>query len=222
VKRVVITSSFASVVDAKKGPRPGYVYTETDWNPVTREEGLGGPSIGYYASKKLAEGAAWDFMKNEKPHFTLTTLTPPMVYGPPEQEIPSLDKLNTSTAGMYGIFSGKTEPSQSVYLWVDVRDLALAHVLAIESDAAANQRYLITQGRYSTQQFVEYIWEHYPEQAKEKGVTKGTPGTYFPEEGTYTGDNSKSIKDLGLQYRDLDTMQSDTYKRFEQLEAETK
>jgi nucleoside-diphosphate-sugar epimerase len=35
VKRVVITSSFASIVDMDKGPRPGYTYTEEDWNPVT-------------------------------------------------------------------------------------------------------------------------------------------------------------------------------------------
>jgi len=35
VKRVIITSSFAAIIDANKGLRPGYVYTEADWNPVS-------------------------------------------------------------------------------------------------------------------------------------------------------------------------------------------
>jgi nucleoside-diphosphate-sugar epimerase len=35
ITRVLITSSFASIVDMDKNPRPGYTYTEKDWNPVT-------------------------------------------------------------------------------------------------------------------------------------------------------------------------------------------
>jgi nucleoside-diphosphate-sugar epimerase len=35
VKRVIITSSFASIVDLGKGFRPGYAYTEADYNPVS-------------------------------------------------------------------------------------------------------------------------------------------------------------------------------------------
>jgi len=36
VKRVVVTSSFAAVADPSKGHRPGYVYTDKDWNPVRK------------------------------------------------------------------------------------------------------------------------------------------------------------------------------------------
>ena len=32
VRRVVITSSFASIVDVTKGDRPEHTYTEKDWN----------------------------------------------------------------------------------------------------------------------------------------------------------------------------------------------
>lgn len=35
VKRVVVTSSFVSIFDPRKGNRPGYVYSEKDWNPVS-------------------------------------------------------------------------------------------------------------------------------------------------------------------------------------------
>ena len=34
VKQVVITSSFASIIDSTKGSRPGYVYSEADCEPL--------------------------------------------------------------------------------------------------------------------------------------------------------------------------------------------
>jgi nucleoside-diphosphate-sugar epimerase len=37
VKRVVITSSVAAMLDLSKGLWPGKVYTEDDWNPATYE-----------------------------------------------------------------------------------------------------------------------------------------------------------------------------------------
>ena len=67
VKRVVITSSFASVVDTSKGLRPGYTNTEADWNPMTLEEASkSDPSNAYLVSKTLAERSGWDFIENEK------------------------------------------------------------------------------------------------------------------------------------------------------------
>jgi nucleoside-diphosphate-sugar epimerase len=38
--------------------------------------------MGYRASKTFAENAAWEFVKNEKPNFTISTINPPMVFGP--------------------------------------------------------------------------------------------------------------------------------------------
>lgn len=35
VKRVVLTSSFASIADFLKGQRPGHVYEESQWSPLT-------------------------------------------------------------------------------------------------------------------------------------------------------------------------------------------
>jgi nucleoside-diphosphate-sugar epimerase len=79
VKQVVITSSFASIIDAAKGVWPGHVYSEKDWNPVTLEEATRDPSTGYRASKKLAEESAWRFVEEEKPGFTISTINPPLV-----------------------------------------------------------------------------------------------------------------------------------------------
>lgn len=70
VKRVVITSSFASIVDGEKGNSWDHTYSEKDWNPVTEEQALLNPSNGYRASKTFAEKAAWKFVEEEKPNFT--------------------------------------------------------------------------------------------------------------------------------------------------------
>ncbi|KAG8938775.1 methylglyoxal reductase (NADPH-dependent) gre2, partial [Tulasnella sp. 408] len=114
-------------------------------------------------------------------------------------------------------------PIFTTWAWVDVRDLAQAHVLAVDAPAAANQRYFITAGNYSVQAIADYIWEHDPECAVAKYVKKGSPGKLYPDAGVFKVDNSKSIGDLGLTYKhDFGTMLRDTLKKPEELEAEGK
>ena len=61
VKRVIITSSCAAVIDfiseaAKSLEAKSYTYTEADWNPVTYDTAMiGPPNLAYQASKKYAE-----------------------------------------------------------------------------------------------------------------------------------------------------------------------
>jgi nucleoside-diphosphate-sugar epimerase len=73
VKRVVVTSSFASIFDPKKAP--DYQYSEKDWSPVTKEEAFGSPMAAYRRSKVAAEKSAWDFVEKEHPNFTLATVS---------------------------------------------------------------------------------------------------------------------------------------------------
>lgn len=80
VKRVVLASSFAAMLDSSKGNRPGYVYNEKDWSPTTYEDASREDTPGivsYLAAKSLAEKAAWDFVRDRKPHFDLVTILPP-------------------------------------------------------------------------------------------------------------------------------------------------
>jgi nucleoside-diphosphate-sugar epimerase len=71
VKQVVITSSFASIINASKGNSwTEHTYSEKDWNPITEEEAVQNPSNGYRASKTFAEKAAWKFVEEERPNFT--------------------------------------------------------------------------------------------------------------------------------------------------------
>lgn len=76
IKRVVVTSSFASIIDISKGRRPGYAYSEKDWNPVTWEIAADSKSDGstaYCASKTFAEKAAWEYVEKNKPNFAITS-----------------------------------------------------------------------------------------------------------------------------------------------------
>ncbi|KAI9828026.1 MAG: methylglyoxal reductase (NADPH-dependent) gre2 [Thelocarpon impressellum] len=216
VKRVVVTSSFASILDGSKGLRPGHVYSEKDWCPITHEEALKDPSSGYRASKTFAEKAAWDFVEKEKPGFTLATVCPPLVLGPVIHYLNSLAALNTSnqrTGNMInGVFRDEIGPT-GTYLWVDVRDLALAHVKAVETPAAAGQRFFVTAGYFSNREIADVVRKHFPELG-DKLPRPDAKGGDFPsgEDAVYKFDNSRSKEVLGVQYRTLEESIVDTVK----------
>lgn len=129
VRRVVLTSSMAAVTDEPEGER---VLDEADWN--TKSTLQRNP---YYLSKTLAERAGWDFVTREKPRFDLVVLNPFLVIGP--QLSPG---VNTSNQLFVDLLAG-VYPGVMSLTWgfVDVRDVAHAHVLAME-EPAAKGRYL--------------------------------------------------------------------------------
>jgi nucleoside-diphosphate-sugar epimerase len=127
VKRVVVTSSFSSIWNGAKGMWPEHTYTEEDWNPVTYVEAKDNSMDGanaYSALKVFAERAAWDFVEKEKPNFTLSTVCPPMLYGPTAHEPASVEQLATSSADIYRLTNGSlTEVRETgFFLFCDVRD----------------------------------------------------------------------------------------------------
>jgi nucleoside-diphosphate-sugar epimerase len=137
-------------------------------------------------------------------HIITCQMNPPMVYGPIIHLIKDLEALNTSNERIRDIAFGKAKdscPYTGVFLWVDVRDLALAHVLAIEKPEAAGQRFCISPGQYSNKDIVECIREEFPE--LRDGLPTGDalkPGD-LPPAGWYGYDNTKSKEVLGISYR---------------------
>ncbi len=63
------------------------------------------------------------------------------------------------------------------------------------------------------------MWKHYPERCVAKNVVKREGRPLYPDAGVYGIDNSKSKRDLDLQYGTLDDMLKDTLKKFVELEA---
>ncbi|QSZ34129.1 hypothetical protein DSL72_005717 [Monilinia vaccinii-corymbosi] len=214
VKRVVVTSSFAAVINPAKGYWPEHTYSEADWNPITLEDAPKNPINGYRASKTFAEKAAWKFVEEEKPNFTLSTMNPPLVLGPIVHCLNSLDALNTSNQRIRDFLQGRCKdaiPDTGTYIWVDVRDLALAHIKAIEVPEAAGKRFFITEGYFSNQEICQIIRKHFPEYEEEL-PGKDAKGGGYPEGGIFKFDNSRAVGVLGLKFRGLEESVVDTVK----------
>lgn len=146
VERVIVTSSMAAITDE---PDSDHELTEEDWN--TRSTLERNP---YYLSKTMAERAAWDFAARDDVDFDLVVINPFLVIGP--SLTPS---LNASNAVFKDILTG-TYPGIMSVTWgfVDVRDVALAHVLAMETEQAAG-RYICANTNGSMKEVVELLRE---------------------------------------------------------------
>jgi nucleoside-diphosphate-sugar epimerase len=127
VKRVVLTSSVAAV---SSGHRDGAVRTEADWSVVER-------SAAYQKSKTLAERAAWDFARESG--LELVSVNPGMVLGPLLSPT-----TGTSVQIVRRLLTRDLPASPKMgFAIVDVRDVATAHRLALETPAAAGNRYIV-------------------------------------------------------------------------------
>ncbi|KAL4949470.1 hypothetical protein BDW69DRAFT_188270 [Aspergillus filifer] len=202
VKRVVVTSSGAAILDFSKPTT--HTFTEADWNVMTWEEATSNPLNAYRASKYFSEKAAWDFVEKEKPSYSLTSLNPTMVYGPIIHHLKDLDALNASNERIRDIAFGKAKdglPYTGVFLWVDVRDLALAHVLAIEKPEAGGKRFLVSPGQYSNKEIAEIIADEFPELRDGLPAGDALKAGDCPPTGWYGYDSSKSVEVLGVNYR---------------------
>ena len=93
-------------------------------------------------------------------------------------------------------------PATGTFIWVDVRDLALAHVKAAELPGAANKRFFVTAGYFSNEEIADIIRDNFPN-LKDKVPAQGTKGGGYPKEGIYKYDNSRVKEVLGVQFRSL-------------------
>ncbi|XXG98837.1 hypothetical protein Hte_005167 [Hypoxylon texense] len=179
------------------------------------EEALQHPGSGYQASKTFAEKAAWDFMEKEKPSFTLATICPPLVFGPATQSLSSLDSLNTSNQFVRSFLLGNAKeeiPPTINPIFADVRDVALAHIAAIEKPEAANKRFFITGGYCSNREIVDIIRKHFPEYHAQL-PSESAKGGDLPDP-IYKLDNRPSKEILGIQYKTLEECITDTVRSF--------
>lgn len=134
------------MLDANRKAPPYFTYTSANWNPLTYEEAANPVTstvIAYRGSKKFAELLAWDFMRDRKPGFDLVTLCPPMTFGPVVHPVANVAALNESNAILWKIACGQNPlPVARVPFWIDVRDLALAHVEALLRPEVGGKRYI--------------------------------------------------------------------------------
>lgn len=133
----------------------------------------------------------------------------------------SLDGLNTSNQRIRDIMLGKAKteiPETGTFVWVDVRDLALCHVLSAEKPEAGNKRFFVTAGYFSNRQIADIIAKHFP-QYKDQLPAADTPGGDFPKDGIHKFNNERTIKTLGIKFRTLEESIVDTVKSLQQVGA---
>ena len=131
IKKIIITSSFAAVGDTFNGQT---VFNESDWSDPNNNK-----ISAYNKSKTLAEKSAWDFMESN-PSFKLTVINPVGVIGPMLS-----DDIGTSNLFVKKILDGSTPGNPGLHIgFVDVRDVARAHVDSIKNEKSNNKRIILS------------------------------------------------------------------------------
>lgn len=137
VKRVILTSSMASVAFSGKPLTPDVVVDET-W--FSDSAFCVSNKLWYMASKTLAEEAAWKFAKEKG--IDMVTINPGFVIGPLLQPT-----LNSSAELFLDHISGGAQGAPrlptEIYRFVDVRDVAYAHIQALEIPSASGRYCLV-------------------------------------------------------------------------------
>ncbi|KAK2993819.1 hypothetical protein RJ640_027697 [Escallonia rubra] len=151
VKRVVLTSSVASVAMNGRPLTPEVVVDETWWSDIEFCRKI---QAWYVLSKTLAEDAAWKFAKEKG--IDLVVINPAMVIGPLLQPT-----LNTSAEAILNLMNGaETYPNGSVG-WVNVKSVANAHIQAFEIPSASG-RYCMVEEVAHYADIVEILGKLYP------------------------------------------------------------
>ena len=211
VIKVIITSSCVTQFD---GVDLSAATSEDTWNSISyeraKQDGLG----AYIGSKTFAEKAAIEFVENEKPKYTVSTIHPVVVFGPQVFDLEAEGDLNLSNNFVSGLL--KLKASEGAELpssdgpFVDVRDVAAAHLIAIEKPSNGLRVLTYSEG-FTNQKLLNILNKNFPE----LGLIKGSP-----TENLVGGDkveNTKSREYLGLNYIGLEKSVIDTIKQY--LEA---
>jgi dihydroflavonol-4-reductase len=133
IKKVVLTSSFAAVGDTFDGTES---FDESHWSDTTNSK------MSFYAkSKTLAEKAAWDYVKNNNVSFELSVINPTAVLGP------SLSNdIGVSNSMILRMLNGEMPALVKIHIGVvDVRDVAKAHLLSMQSDQSNGERFILSE-----------------------------------------------------------------------------
>lgn len=151
--RLVVTSSMAAVRGSGQTPKNGKHYTHEDWNTVSQlDENNWGSS--YQWSKAESERVAWDLCKDLE--IPLTTICPSFVFGPPTSENDLSGSFSITLVGQWV----RGESTVQSRLFVDVRDVAKAHVEAAKRPESIGERIIVSsEARIPSQEMAEVLKE---------------------------------------------------------------
>ena len=133
IKRFVMTSSIAAITQGHEDKE----IDESFWSVIDEN------TLPYIKSKTFAEKAMWDYMNQieETKKIEVCTINPSFVFGP------SLTHdMGASNLLIRALLVGKLPALAKIqFNVVNVLDVAKAHVLALKSDSAAGQRFIVSE-----------------------------------------------------------------------------
>lgn len=196
IRKVIFTSSYVALSDIGDST---IMASEDTWNSVTWEQALTNGRYAYHALKKYAELAVWEYAKKKDVNFSVTVINPAYVFGPQAFDADAKGTLNLSAEMVCGLLKLKEGDEVGINKrpFIDVRDLAKAHVMAVENDYGG-KRLLLAESTFSLQSCLDIIRKNFPE----LHLPPGQPDAKGDED---VFDNSKTRKLLGFEFIDLET-----------------
>jgi len=178
IKRVVVTSSGGAILSFPVTQE--HTYTDKDWNKVSSL--VHNP---YFYSKRLAEEAAWDLYEKYKDKLELVVVNPFFVLGP----ILSAT-INNSLSWIKGFLLNQGQVMPGRVGIVDVRDVATAHVMAVEHPQAVGKRLLVCNSVEPWKRIAETIRKDFPQYP--------VPSTEGINEGVSWAVDTSNLQSLGF------------------------
>jgi nucleoside-diphosphate-sugar epimerase len=143
-------------------------------------------------------------------------LNPVYVFGPTIQHAKNESEIKSTVGLIYPYISGATQvvtPQQPFQNFVDVRDVALAHLRAATEPKASGKRIILSAGGFSALAIVNIIRKHFPD------LTKVPQGDGSSEPPKTEADNSLAKQILGLKFIGLEESVVDTVECVKHLVA---
>lgn len=159
VHRFVQTSSTVAI--AYGHGRENTRFTEKDWTQLD-----GGMITAYIKSKTLAEQDLW-MMAKQQPAMSVSAVNPGFIFGP------ILDRKDAGTSGdvilkmMRGEFPGVPHLG---YPTVDVRDVVSLHLLVLNDDEAAGERFAATANTLPFRDLAKALKDAFPKEGRKVGT----------------------------------------------------
>ena len=146
------------------------------------------------------------------------TLNPTYNFGPIQRGLPRLASVNASNARVRDLVLGVNgprgaapglPPTAPVFTFVDVRDVALAHLRALTVPEAGGQRFYMVSAHFSNQHLAAAVARRFPHLRDRLPVDIGEARDDLPAD-VYGFDCAKSRRVLGIEYRGLEESVVDT------------
>ncbi|ESK91330.1 3-beta hydroxysteroid dehydrogenase isomerase family protein [Moniliophthora roreri MCA 2997] len=177
IKKIIVTGTFVNLFDTDfKQAFGDKVLTEKDFGSIELKDikpQEQDPLFVYQAAKTVADKKLWEIAR-EHPDVDITALLPPLILGPLVAGFPYPSDINqiSTDSFIYGLLTGgpdgpNTYPPLNTGHVVDVRDIAKAHVLALDAPAVSgrHKRMIISAGTFKWKDAVETIKKAHPELA---------------------------------------------------------